>query len=102
MVDRQRGEWWRVGRPDLRWRTVGKGVSQHSLWMHVRLLDTDPLRTRPHLNSDGPWVEVGGPQTLGGKGVGVSTATATVAVILLLVGLLWLLLLRVLLVLLMS
>jgi hypothetical protein len=102
MVDRQRGEWWRVGRPDLRWRTVGKGIGQHSLRTQVRLLDTDPLGTRPHLNSDGPGVEVGGPQTLSGKGVGGFTVTAIIAVILLLVELLWLLLLRVLLVLLLS
>jgi hypothetical protein len=51
--------------------------------------------TRPHLNSVGPGVEVGGPQTLGGRGVGGATATAiiVVVVILLLARLLWLLLL---------
>jgi hypothetical protein len=42
----------------------------------VRLLDADPLGTRPHLNSAGPGVEEGGPQTLGGRGVGGATTTA--------------------------
>jgi hypothetical protein len=107
MVDGQRREWWCEGRPDLRWRTTGKGASQRSLRTQVRLLDADLPGTRPHLNSVGPGVEVGGSRTLGGIGVGGGTATTAaastvVAVILLLAGLLRLLLLRLLLVLLMS
>jgi hypothetical protein len=110
-VSGQRHEWWREGWPDLRWRTVGKGTGQHSLWTQVRLLDADPLGTRPHLNSVSPGVEVGEPWTLGDRDVGEATATATatatpaaiavVVVILLFAGLLWLLL-RALLVLLLS
>jgi hypothetical protein len=100
-------EWWCEGWLDLRWRTVGKSVDQHRLQTQVGLLDADPPRTRPHLNSVGPAVEVRGPRTLGGGEVGGATPTtvaaiAVVAVILLLVGLLWLLLLRALLVLLLS
>jgi hypothetical protein len=61
----------------------------------------------PHLNTDGPGVEVGVPQTLGGNGVaGATTITVAagvvVAVVFHLVGLLWLLLLMALLVLLLS
>jgi hypothetical protein len=82
----------------------------------VRLLDTNPPPpspppppgSRPHLNGASLGVEVGGPQTLGGKGVGGATPTAAtaaivvVAVILCFVGLLQLMFLRVLLLLLVS
>jgi hypothetical protein len=103
----QRQVWWCEGWPDLRWRAIGKSIGQHSLWMQVRLLDTDPPGTQPHLNGVGPGVEVGGPQTLGCRGVGGATPTTTatiaiVAVILLFIGLLRLLFLRLLLLLLMS
>jgi hypothetical protein len=92
---------WREGWPDLLWRTVG------------RLLDANPpspTGTRPHLNSAGPGVEVGGPQNLGDNGVARATTTTVVviativvvAVLLLLAELLQLLLLRSLLVLLLS
>jgi hypothetical protein len=74
--------------------------------MQVGLLDVDPpppSETQPHLNSVGSGVEVGGPRTLGGRGVGGATpTTAVVAIILLLAGLLRLLLLRALSVLLLS
>jgi hypothetical protein len=72
-----------------------------------------PLETRPHLNGASPGVEVGGPQTFGGRGVGgdtpiaattavaatAATTTATaaiaiVAIILVFAGLLQLLFLR--------
>jgi hypothetical protein len=51
----------------------------------VRLLDANPLRTRPHWNSASPGVEVRGPQTLGGISVAgaIAATTAVVAVILL-------------------
>jgi hypothetical protein len=74
----------------------------------VGLLDTDLSETQQHLNSVDPRVEVGGPQTLGGRGGGGGTPTtataaiAVVVVILLLAELMRLLLLRALLVLLMS
>jgi hypothetical protein len=69
-----------------------------------------PTGTRPHLNSAGLGVEVGGPQNLGDNGVAGATTTtivviatvAVVAVLLLLAELLQLLLLRSLLVLLLS
>jgi hypothetical protein len=47
----------------------------------VRLLDADPPRTRPHLNGASPGVEVGGPHTLGGRGVGGATPTAATAIV---------------------
>jgi hypothetical protein len=57
---------------------------------------TPPCGTQPHLNSVSLGVEVGGPHTLGSRGVGgatpsAATTTATIAVvvvILLLAGLL--------------
>jgi hypothetical protein len=89
-VDGQRREGWHEGRPDLLWRTIGKGANQHSLWAQVRLLDSNPPpQTRPHLNSVSPGVEVGGPQTIGGSGVvGATTTVVTVVIVLLLARLL--------------
>jgi hypothetical protein len=100
MMHEREHEWWREGRPDLRWRTIGNSAGQHSLQTQVRLQDADPPRTWPHLNGVGPGVEVGGSQTLGCRGVGGATPTAAtattivfIAVILLFAGQMQLLLL---------